>query len=411
MHERRDHLGVATDDGDAAGLGHERAQIPGEIAPGTTLEDDAGGVRRAFDLTPFEASTQRDPMRVGILRYIADESLGGRTSAGPDQELEVAIRNLRPHALDGVGRHVGLVVSDRLALEVERLRGADEPRAGLRERAAALIGRMRAHQGDSLRRLSVLDGVPENDNSEQRSRGRDDRQSADRPGLAPRDVLATQASERCPARHRHGRQRRLGDDLDHLHRVLQALESLGPALLEADALDPAGERDDGLAREDLPWRGARAEPRREVQGAAAVAAFDGNGLAGVEPDPDPERKRRLAVSALAEEPLQVDRRAQGLPRRREDAERLVAAELEELSSVRLDPASCERREGRGELRGGLVAVLLRETRVAADVGDQERAQGGADWCLVRHGPGRYRRPGRGGTRFRPARAARPRGAP
>jgi hypothetical protein len=58
------------------------------------------------------------------------------------------------------------------------------------------------------------------------------------------------------------------DNLDHPRRLLEALQPLDATLLEADALDPAGERDDGLAREDLPRCGAAAEPGGEVQGAA-----------------------------------------------------------------------------------------------------------------------------------------------
>ena len=125
-----------------------------------------------------------------------------------------------------------------------------------------------------------------------------------------------------------------------------------------------------------PRRGAAAEPGGQVQGAAAVAALDRDGLARVEPDPDPERQGRCAVRSLPEEPLQLDRGADRLPCRREDAERLVAAQLEQLSALRLDPPARELGEAGGEPRCLLVSLLLRVARVAAYVGDQEGTQRG-----------------------------------
>ena len=67
-------------------------------------------------------------------------------------------------------------------------------------------------------------------------------------------------------------------------------------------------------------------------------------------------------------------RLQRLSGRVEDHERLVPAQLDDAPLVSRDRLADELREGRRELCGRLVAVLLRVARVAADVGDQEGAE-------------------------------------
>lgn len=69
----------------------------------------------------------------------------------------------------------------------------------------------------------------------------------------------------------------------------------------------------------------------------------------------------------------LDRGADHLSGGGEHAERLVAAQLEQGSPATLHDLAGGVGELRSELGGGLVAALLREQRVAADVGDQERA--------------------------------------
>ena len=113
--------------------------------------------------------------------------------------------------------------------------------------------------------------------------------------------------------------------------------SCGLATLgEPDAVDPKGEVDDLPAREHLAGPRERAEPCGDVQRAAPVAALDGYRLAGVQPDPDGERKGWIGDRLLDEPLLQghgpTDRRA----RRTEDDQGLVTAELEHVPAVILD---------------------------------------------------------------------------
>ena len=122
-----------------------------------------------------------------------------------------------------------------------------------------------------------------------------------------------------------------------------------------------------FAREHLARRCDRAETRRKVERAAAIpAARQRHRLAGVQPDADPERQ--LDATAT----LHLDRCAQSLPRGSEDDQRLVPAELDQIAVVLGDNTADDVRERRGELSRSFVAVLLREARVTADVGDQER---------------------------------------
>jgi hypothetical protein len=134
---------------------------------------------------------------------------------------------------------------------------------------------------------------------------------------------------------------------------------------------------DLAAREDLRRPRDRAQPRREVQRAAAEPVTDRDGFTGVEPDPDGERPRRIGDRLVHEPALKLDRRADRLPGRAEDGERLVTAELDELALPGLDARARDLGEPRGELRRRLVAVLVREDGVAADVRDQERADDAA----------------------------------
>ncbi len=130
------------------------------------------------------------------------------------------------------------------------------------------------------------------------------------------------------------------------------------------------------AREHLAGARERAEPCGDVQGAAAVAALDGYGLAGVEPDPDGERKGWIGDRLLDEALLQgngpTDRRA----RRAEHDQGLVTAQLEHMPPVILDHGAGHLGEAPCETCGLLVPAFLREGRVAADVGDQERVNVG-----------------------------------
>ena len=135
-----------------------------------------------------------------------------------------------------------------------------------------------------------------------------------------------------------------------------------------DLVDRPGELDHGLGRERLSGPRQRAETRREVERAAAIPLADRDSLAGVEPDPDSERKLRCDDPCL-----QLDRGAYGLSCRVEDDERLVAAQLDQPAVALLDDLAHDLGEPGCERRRRLVPALVRVARVAADVGDQERA--------------------------------------
>jgi hypothetical protein len=134
-------------------------------------------------------------------------------------------------------------------------------------------------------------------------------------------------------------------------------------------------RDRG-AREDLRRPRDRAQPGREVQRAAAVAVVHGHRLTGVQPDPDRQRQGRVGDGRVDEPPLQLDRGPDRLPGRIEHHEGLVAAELHDRSVARPDGLPRDGGEPAGQESSGLVTALLREDRVAAYVGDQERPDGG-----------------------------------
>ena len=159
----------------------------------------------------------------------------------------------------------------------------------------------------------------------------------------------------------------------------------GASIDVGDTVHLPREMRDGRAREDLGGSGDAAQPRREVERPAAIAALDGDGLAGVQPDPDRERERRLRDGLVDEPALELDRRSDRLPGRVEDHERLVTAELHDGPAAGLDALARDSGELAGERRGGLVAALLREDGVATHIGDQERPDRRVAALVTPHG--------------------------
>jgi hypothetical protein len=102
-----------------------------------------------------------------------------------------------------------------------------------------------------------------------------------------------------------------------------------------------------------------------------VSLFEGDGLAGVEPDADRQRKLGVVDRLLHEPFLEIDGRGDALSGRREHRERLVSSELNYPAAARLDGLARDPCKLGGELRGSLITTLLREQGVAADVGDQK----------------------------------------
>ena len=150
----------------------------------------------------------------------------------------------------------------------------------------------------------------------------------------------------------------------------------------------------GRAGEDLRGAGDAAQPRREVERPAAVAALDGHRLAGVQADPDRERKCRVRDGLVDEPSLELDRGADRLASRIEDREGFVSAQLDDGSASGLDRLARDHGELAGQRRRRLVAPLLGEHRVAADVRDQECPDVGV--VAARATPGRQILLGHGG---------------
>ena len=171
------------------------------------------------------------------------------------------------------------------------------------------------------------------------------------------------------------------DDADDGHRIGEVLEAhRSPRSSYRTPSTRPREVGDLPRGEDLAGPRLPAQPRRQVQRTAPVPVVDAA----------PPRRRRarcptggelgLGERLLAEPPLEVGRRADRLARRGEHAECLVPAELEEYAAARSIDLAGDVGEPRRELPRRLVAVRLREERVPADVGDQERADLRAARC-------------------------------
>lgn len=137
--------------------------------------------------------------------------------------------------------------------------------------------------------------------------------------------------------------------------------------------------------EDLTGASLAAEPGGQVQRSTPVAALDRDGLAGVQPDSDREGQLRVVQRLLHEPSLEVDRGADRVPGRGEHAQRLVPAELEQCATADLDSVAREVGKPGRELGRSLVASLLREPRVSANVGDQEGAYLGIPRTVITQG--------------------------
>jgi hypothetical protein len=129
--------------------------------------------------------------------------------------------------------------------------------------------------------------------------------------------------------------------------------------------------DDAVAGQDLSGGCLGAQPRRQVQRVASIARSDGDGLACVQADAHAEGNGRVRLRCLHESALQIDRRSDRRPRRREHREGLVPPEFEKRPPVLGYAVLGDPGELGGQPGGGLVAELLCELRVPANVGDQE----------------------------------------
>ena len=181
-----------------------------------------------------------------------------------------------------------------------------------------------------------------------------------------------------------GRQIRIEIQLQHVERLVEALEGHLTAVDVGDLVGSPSEMYDAVGHEHLTALRDRTQPRGEVEGASAVAARDRNRLAGIDSNANAKRQRGIGAHLLPATALQVNRGTKRRPRRPEYAQRLVAAKLHHLATMALDLLAHHLGESRSEASSSLVAVSLRESCVSAHIGDQERADLGWSICAVGH---------------------------
>jgi hypothetical protein len=126
-----------------------------------------------------------------------------------------------------------------------------------------------------------------------------------------------------------------------------------------------------VGRDHFPGVRESAEAPRDIEGRAAEAAVDPDRLARIDPDAHVEGQIGIESTFLFEADLELDGRSKGLARRSEDCKRLVSAQLDDCTAARADGVPGDRGEPLRQPRRCFVPPLLREARVAADVGDQE----------------------------------------
>ncbi len=129
------------------------------------------------------------------------------------------------------------------------------------------------------------------------------------------------------------------------------------------------------AGQHLARSGQATEARGEVEGRAAKTALNGHGLAGIQADPHCQRQRGIGARRRGELRLQRHGGTERLACRGEDRERLIAAQLDNSPTVRLNARARQVGEQAGQASRRLVAVRQREGGVAAYVGDQEGVDG------------------------------------
>jgi hypothetical protein len=145
-------------------------------------------------------------------------------------------------------------------------------------------------------------------------------------------------------------------------------------VLEADVLHGSGQVHELGGDEDLAGSRASAEPCREVQRAAPVPLTERHRLPRIDADPHAERHVRGLVARHGG--LEIDRRTDRFSGGVEDREDLITADFDDGSRTRLDPRGRDRDESLGQRGRRFVAPRVAETRVPAQIRDQERADHG-----------------------------------
>ncbi len=129
----------------------------------------------------------------------------------------------------------------------------------------------------------------------------------------------------------------LGVGLEDVNRVGDVLQVHPAAIAVLDPAQVAGKPRCPLADDHLAAMRTSAQAGRHVQRRAPVAAVrHADGLAGVDADPNLERKVRIHVGLLGESCLEIDGSPDRLASRREDGKPLVASNLDQDAAMSLD---------------------------------------------------------------------------
>ncbi len=122
-----------------------------------------------------------------------------------------------------------------------------------------------------------------------------------------------------------------------MNRVGDVLQVHPAAIAVLDPAQVAGKPRRPLADDHLAAMRTAAQAGRHVQRRAPVAAVrHADGLAGVDADPNLERKVRIHVGLLGESRLEIDGSPDRLTSRREDGKPLVASNLDQDAAMSLD---------------------------------------------------------------------------
>jgi hypothetical protein len=165
-----------------------------------------------------------------------------------------------------------------------------------------------------------------------------------------------------------------------MDRVLDPFQVHSSSIDVADARKPACEMARALADDHLAAVRDRAQTCRHVEGRTAErAVLERDRLARVDSDPDPQWKVGIGLRLLDKLLLDVNSGPDGLPGGLEHDKRFVTANFNHPPAAELRALTNQVAELRGQPCGRLVAELLGEARITADVRDQERADG-CVWC-------------------------------
>jgi hypothetical protein len=202
-------------------------------------------------------------------------------------------------------------------------------------------------------------GAPPPKHDEQRGGDEGDgRDRGDQPTLGPSSPLGWKRLPMCP--EALGRISLLGKDADEGDWFENVLKAHAPTIHIPDPFDLSRQMDGAAARQDLARSGVPAEARCKVQRRTPISALEWNGLAGVQADANRERVFDVGRRFINESLLQIRRGDDGLPRRGEDAQRLVAAELDDRATSRFENFTSDVGESLRKLGGSVVPALLRE---------------------------------------------------